>query len=289
MSRISVVIGMREPLLRRRVRDLLAAEADFEVLAECGDGVEALEHIRRTRPDVLLLDVTMPRLDAFGLLRQLDPNRSPAVVLLASGVEHAHQAFDVGALDYLLKPIERRRFTRSMQRVRAWVRSQRSAAVGERLSGLLQTLRSAVDYPAYVPVPSNGSLLFLSVDEIDWIEGSGNYVSIHSGERVFRLRQTLSSLQSALDPGRFRRIHRRTIVHLPRIREVEPQPGGAATVRLRDGTPLRMSRGYRDVIAWLGADAPAPMSDTDFAAVEDETELLAALPLVPSGETEERG
>jgi two-component system, LytTR family, response regulator len=288
MSRVRVLVGLREPLLRRRVRDLLLEEIDFELVAECGDGLEALEQVRRARPDLFLIDTAMPGLDGFEIVRQLDPSRGPVVVFLASGSEDAQKAFDVGALDFLLKPVDRRRFSRSMQRVRMWIRAQRGAAVGERLSGLLQTLRSAADYPAYIPVPSNGSILFLAIDEIDWIEGSGNYVSVHAGERVFRVRQTLASFLSALDPGRFRRIHRRTIVHLARIREVEPSGGGAAIVRLRDGTALRMSRGYRDVVTWLGADAPGPAAEIPALSDEAALELSEALPLVSHEEVEDR-
>ena len=255
MPKIAVLIALREPLLRRRLRDLLQDQSDFEVVSECGDGSEILDEIRRSGAEALLLDAAMPRIDGFDIVRSLSADRSPAVVFLGTGGDQTQQAFDVGAVDFLLKPVERRRFARAMERVRTRIRWQKAAAVGERLSALLQTLRVAAEYPPFLPVPSEGRILFLSTDEIDWIEGSGNYVHVHAGDRVFRLRQTLASLQASLEPGRFRRIHRRTIVNLSRIREVEPLPGGAAMVRLRDGTTLRMSRGYRDVVSWLGAES----------------------------------
>jgi two-component system LytT family response regulator len=177
-------------------------------------------------------------------------------VFLASGPEQAHRAFDAGALDYVLMPVEPRRFTRSLERVRAWVRAQRAETVSGRLSALLDSLRTAADYPARIAVASGSNLVLLPVDEIDWIEASGNYACIRAGGRAYRVRRTLSSLESTLDPGRFRRVHRGTIVNLSHVREVEMPQGSAPVVRMIDGTAVRLSRGYRHVFSWFGTEVP---------------------------------
>jgi two-component system LytT family response regulator len=274
MARIRLLIALREPLIRHRVRDLLRDESDFEIVAESGDGDEVLDEIRRSGAEALLLDTAMPGLNGFDIVRSFDTERAPGVVFFGAGADQAQQAFDVGAVDFLLKPIDRRRLARALDRLRTWIRWQKAAAVGERLSALLQSLRAAAEYPPFLPVPSGGRIVFLSIDEIDWIEGSGNYVQVHSSERVFRLRQTLASLQASLDPGRFRRIHRRTIVNLSRIREVEPLAGGGAMVRLRDGMALRMSRGYRDLVSWLGGEGSAALSSAPLEPASPQDESL---------------
>jgi two-component system, LytTR family, response regulator len=275
-DRLRALIALREPLLRRRVRDLLTAEhSDFEVVAECGDGLEAAEEMTRRSPDVLLLDPALPRRDGFTLARALEPRRGAALVIIASSADSAQEAFDVGALDFLLKPVERRRFALAMERSRRWVKTRRAAALGERFSSVLHSVRAAAEYAAMIPVPSEGRVVFVPVDDVDWIEGSGNYVQLHAAGGVYRLRQTMSGIEASLDPARFRRIHRRTIVALARVRELEPLAGGAALLRLRDGTELKMSRGYRDVISWLGtepATASAEGEATGIAAIREDGE-----------------
>ncbi len=260
MSRIPTLIAVQESALRRRVAELVRAQPDFDVTSECGDGIEAIEGLRTGHVEALVLDIA-PRLDGFAVLRGLEAGRAPAVVFLASGPEEAHAAFDAGALDYLLKPIDPARFSRSIERVRAWVRAQRSEAVGGRLSALLDSLRMAADYPARIAVASGSSLVLLPVDEIDWIESEGNYACIRASGRVYRVRRTLSSLEATLDPGRFRRVHRGTIVNLSHVREVEMPAGSAPVVRMLDGTAVRLSRGYRHVFSWFGAEVPEALAD----------------------------
>ena len=260
MSRIPTLIAVQESTARRRVAELVRSQADFEVTSECSDGIEALEGLRGGNVEALILDTAAPRVDGFSLLQGLE-GRAPALVFLARGPEQAHRAFDAGALDYVIKPIDAQRFARSLERVRAWVRAQRSEAVGGRLSALLDSLRAAADYPARLAVASGSNLVLLPVDEIDWIEASGNYASIRAAGRVYRVRRTLSSLEATLDPGRFRRVHRGTIVNLSRVREVEMPPGGTPVVRMVDGTAMRLSRGYRHVFSWFGTEVPEALGN----------------------------
>jgi two-component system LytT family response regulator len=265
---IRIAIAAPDPFLRRRLRDLVRAERDFDLVAECGDGVELSAELRRLHPDALLLDLALPRADPLEMTRRFDPGRGPVVVFLSAEAEQAQDAFDVGALDCVRKPVEDQRLARTLQRVRTRVRAEGAAKVSERLSDLLRQLRSAADYPSRIPVSSEGRLLFVPVHDIDWIEGSGNYACLRVGGRVYRLRNTLSAIERILDPGAFRRIHRGVIVNLSRIHAVEPQSGASAVVHLHDGTTLRLSRGYRYVLSWLGSDASGAAS-RDEAAVND--------------------
>ncbi len=279
MARIRLLIAAADPFLRRRLREAALEERDFDVVSECTDGLEADAELHRTRPEAMLLDASLPRRDGLELTRRLDPDRGPAVVLFCSDGQNAQEALDAGALDCVRKPVESQRLARAFQRLRIWVRSQAAAALSERLSAFLQDLRTAADYPARIPVPSDGRVVFLPVDEIDWIEGSGNYACLRSAGQVYRLRQTLSALERSLDPGRFRRIHRGVIVNLARIRAIEPRAGGSAVVRLRDGTTLSLSRGYRYVLTWLGADAPGAASREAMTSRDgDSGVLLSSVP-----------
>jgi len=250
-------VGTREPLLRRRLLDLLRDQRDFEILAECGGGEEAAEQVRRLAPDALIVDADLPRLSALDGVRDRDCDGPPALIVLAGSMEDTQTALDLGAIDCLLQPLDRDRLDRSLNRVRARVRRERTIAVGERLAGLLHVLRSAADYPSRLPVVSEGRVVFLDVEEIDWIEGSGNYVRIRSGQRCFRMRETLSGIEARLDPSRFRRVHRGAIVNSARVRELIPLPGGSATLILDGGATLRMSRSHRDAFAWPARDADA--------------------------------
>ena len=274
--RIGVIVGTREPLLRRRLLDSLREESDFELLAECGDGEEAAQQIRRLSPDALIVDATLPRLTALDSVRDRDSDGPPALIVLAASMLDAQTALDLGALDCLLQPLERSRLARALKRVRSRVRREHTIEVGERLAGHLHALRSAADYPTRIPVVADGRILFLDVDQIDWVEGSGNYVRIRSGARCFRLRETLSRLETRLDPSRFRRVHRGAIVNVARVRELIPLPGGSATLVLDGGATLRMSRSHRDAFAWPAGRDPASLEVAP--AVPDAAEPDDAAP-----------
>lgn len=223
-----------EVLARLALRQALAAHADVAIVGECGNAAEARQAIGALAPDLLFLDIRMPGIDGFGLLHQLAPQGSPMVVFTTAYDRHALRAFDTGALDYVLKPIDQARFDQAMARMRRHWQGLRSPAAAAP-AGHLQRLSVRVGEHIRV----------LAADDIDWIRADGNYVRIHAGGQDYLHRETLSRLLEALDPARFLRIHRGTLVNLERIREVHPLFNGNAEIVLRDGTRLDLSRRFR--------------------------------------------
>jgi two-component system LytT family response regulator len=232
-----------EPLARERLRSLLASEPDIELIGECENGSSAIPFIERHAPDLLFLDVQMPGKDGFAVLQALDANVPPAVVFVTAYDQYALQAFDVHALDYLLKPFSGTRFRRALQRVRVELqRESPRAEMNERLLSFIQDLRQP-KRPERLVLKTAGRVSFVRVDEIDWIEAEGNYVRLHIGSASHLLRETMKGMESKLDPDRFIRIHRSTIVNTDRIKELQPLFHGEYAVILRDGTRLTASRG----------------------------------------------
>ncbi len=244
--KIRTVIVDDEPLARERIRSLLEPEADVEVVAECGSGAEAIEALRATSADLVFLDVQIPGPDGFGVLGSLEPENTPVVVFVTAYDQYALQAFEVHAVDYLLKPFDEERFRRALDRARVAVAGRDGRAVNERLLSLLQDLKAPPGYLERLVVKSAGRLFFLRTTEIDWIESAGNYVCLHTGGESHLLRETMSGIERHLDPARFVRIHRTAIVNLDEIKELQPLFHGEYEVALRDGTKLTLSRSYRD-------------------------------------------
>jgi two-component system LytT family response regulator len=232
-----------EPLARERLRSLLAAEPDVELIGEYEDGAAAIPFIRQASPDLVFLDVQMPGTDGFAVLQALDSKTPRAVVFVTAYDQYALQAFDVHALDYLLKPFSASRFRRAMQ----WVRMELSKEtpgpdVNERILSLIQNLRQP-KRPERLVLKTSGRVSFVRVEDIDWIEAEGNYVRLHLGTASHLLRETMKGIEAKLDPDRFIRIHRSTIVNTDRIKELQPLFHGEYAVILRDGTRLTASRG----------------------------------------------
>ncbi len=244
--KIRVLIVDDEPIARERLRALLEREPDLEVLGECRDGNEAVAAIRRERPDLVFLDVQIPELDGFGVIRALSDDKLPVVVFVTAYDQYALQAFEVHAVDYLLKPFDEERFQRALLRARQAIQAEQGGGVNERLLALLKDLQPEPQYLERVVVKNSGRLFFLRTDELDWIESSGNYVCLHAGKESHLLRETMSALESRLDPARFIRIHRTAIVRIDAIKELHPLFHGEYEVALRDGTRLTLSRSYRD-------------------------------------------
>ena len=245
-----VLIVDDEPLARERIRDLLAEEEDVEVVGECGDGAEALERILEEEPDLVFLDVQMPEMTGFDVLEALDEEVLPVVIFVTAYDQYALKAFEAHALDYLMKPFHRDRFQAALQRARRYVAAPPPAreepTLDERIRAVLQQLQPASRYPQRIVVRSGHRILFVSTDDVDWVDAEGNYARLHAGKRTYLLRQTMSRLAERLDPERFVRIHRSTIVNIDRIKEVQPLFKGTFAVILEDGTRLQSTRGYRD-------------------------------------------
>jgi two-component system, LytTR family, response regulator len=247
--KIRALIVDDEPLARQRIRRLLEADPDVDLLGECGDGEEALCELQRLRPDLVFLDVQMPLLDGFGVVEALAGTDMPAVIFVTAHDRYALKAFEVHALDYLLKPFDKARFVTALERAKTQVRQGSAAAMNDRLQELLQTVEPRRPKPERLMIKAGGRICFVRIADVDWIEAAGNYVDLHVGKERHLLRETLSALERKLDPARFVRIHRSTIVNLERIRELQPAFHGDYIVMLHDGTELAVSRTCRDKLA----------------------------------------
>ena len=238
-----VVIVDDEPPARDTLRLLLASHSDFVLVAECAHGEEAIAAVRRGSPDVLFLDVQMPGLDGFDVLRTLGPLSAMALVFVTAYDRYALRAFEEHALDYLLKPFSDERFTAVLQRVRERLREKRLADTGRRLAALLDSPVTQVG-PQQLIVRDGGRTLVIPYDEILWIEAEDYYVNVHARQRSTLARIPLKNLADGLD-DRFVRIHRSAIVNVAFVREMEPLASGDQRLVLSDGTELRVSRTYR--------------------------------------------
>jgi two-component system, LytTR family, response regulator len=231
-------------------------EADVEIVGEAPDGPTAVSLVHERAPDLLLLDVQMPELDGFGVLEQIGPRAVPALVFVTAYDRFALRAFEAHALDYLLKPYDDERFAGTLQRVREQLRHRGAGELERRVRDLLADVRGGASYLERLAVQSGSRSVLIPVDEIDWLEAEGKYVRLHVREHAFLIRDTLTRLESALDPARFLRIHRSIIVNVERIREVEAFVQRDYILFLRNGTRLRTGRAYRNAIQrLLGRDS----------------------------------
>lgn len=238
MKAIRTLLVDDEVLARLALRQALCAHPDVEIVGECGNAAEALQAYAALTPDLLFLDIRMPGLDGFELLGELKPDTLPMVVFTTAYDQHALRAFDANALDYVLKPLDQARFDQAMDRVRRhWHGLHAHTPPKVPMASTLPLQRISVRVGEHVRV--------IATDAIDWIEADGNYVQIHLGTQCYLHRDTLRGLLATLDPQRFLRIHRGTLVNIERIREVHPLFQGNAEVVLHDGTRLNLSRRFR--------------------------------------------
>lgn len=239
------VIVDDEPLARKRLADLLADVADIELIAECANGEEAIRTIEESRPDLLFLDVQMPEIDGFDVLQAIGVGYVPVVIFITAYDQFALRAFEAHALDYLLKPFDDERFAAALQRARERIRQQQLGDVDRRLLALLKEARADRGYVQRLVVPSGHRSVFIRTDDVDWIEAERNYIRLHVRGQAHLLRENLSRIESSLDPSKFCRIHRSTIVNIDRIHAVESLARGEYLVTLQDGTKLTSGRSYR--------------------------------------------
>ena len=251
-----VIIADDEPLARERVRKFLEREAGLEVVSECADGRQAVEAIRKLSPDLVFLDVQMPELDGFGVLTELKNEPLPAIIFVTAHDKFALQAFEVHAVDYLLKPFDRDRFYKALHRALDHIHRRETSALNERLSTLLADVGPEQKHPERLAVKSSGRVVFLKTADIDWIEAADNYVNLHIGNESHLHRETMSALAERLSPEKFLRISRSTIVNVDRIKELQPLFHGEYSVLLRNGTRLTLSRSYREKLHQLMGKLP---------------------------------
>ena len=255
---IRTIIVDDEPLARDGVRFHLEKDSDFIIVDEAANGAEAIKLINLARPDLAFLDVEMPGMSGFDVLKSVPPEILPPVVFVTAYDHYAIPAFEVNAIDYLLKPIDPARFAATRDRIKAFFRDQRQIELSRRLTQLLDQLQlPATNAPTALPklkrlaVTERDTTFFVDIDEIDWIEAADYYVKLHTGKKTHLLRETLGQMERQLDPSAFVRIHRSTIVRIDRVKELRRQFEGSYIVVLKDGTQLKSSRNYRDSLQTL--------------------------------------
>ena len=246
MTDVRVIVADDEPLVRRGLRTFIAAAPGLTVVGEARNGPEAVALIRAERPDIAFLDVQMPELDGFGVLDALEGEPLPVVVFVTAYDEYAIRAFDVHAVDYLLKPFDEDRFRVALGRARSRLGERRAESLDQRLEAVLAELRAREQYVDRLLVKNDGRVTVLQVEDVDWIEAADNYARVHTARGRFLIREPIKTLERKLNPRHFARVHRSAIVNLARVRELQPLFGGEYVIILSTGAKLTLSRGYRD-------------------------------------------
>ena len=248
---LRAIIVDDEDLARRGIRALLKRAGDVEIVSECGSGEEAIRAISATQPELVYLDIQMPGKTGFDVIGALPETQCPHVIFVTAFDRFAVRAFEIHALDYLLKPLNEARFNESLARARAAIAGARDGSMIRRFWQMTQELRAAPGQaPApsmadRIPVKSQGRVIIVNVAEIDWVEADGDYVSVHVGAKSWLLRETIAAAEARLALSGFVRVHRSTLVNIYRVRELLPLSKGEFTVVLLDGTELKLSRNYR--------------------------------------------
>lgn len=237
-----------EPLARRGILRFLKNDSELEVIAECGDGQFAVSTILTKKPELVFLDVQMPEVDGFEVVRRIGAERMPLTIFVTAFDRYAIRAFEANAIDYLLKPVGLERFTKALTRAKKRIAEKSNTETAQRMIATLEEIKRLDEYLERLPVSENGRILFVKAKEIDWIEANGNYARLHVGQRTHEVRETLSTLERKLNPRNFLRIHRSTIVNVHLIKEIQPWFHGYHLVVLQNGQELRMSR-YQDEVA----------------------------------------
>ena len=244
--RIRALVVDDEELARERVRDMLHGDPEIELIGECANGREAIEALKKKSPDLVFLDVQMPGKNGLDILNSLAPERMPAVIFVTAYDQYAVRAFEVHAVDYLLKPFDQARFQKALERAKTHILSDQRGQIGQRIMSALERIKTKPEYLERLVVKTNGRVFFVKTSEIDWLEAEGNYVRLHSGKESYLLRETITSLESQLDPKVFMRVHRSAIVNINQIQELQPWFHGEYRVMLNGGIQLTLTRSYKD-------------------------------------------
>jgi two-component system, LytTR family, response regulator len=244
--KIKALIVDDEPLARERIRSMLRDAPDIEVAGECGNGPEAVRAVKELAPDLLFLDVQMPGMDGFEVLRSLG-GPLPFVIFVTAYDRHALRAFEVHALDYLLKPFKPARFAETLCHAREALHARETRENSAALLKLMKTIQPAQEHLTRIVVKSGEKTVFVKADQVEYAEAAGNYVVLHVGKESHVLRETLGALEEKLDPRQFVRISRSALVNMDQIKEVQPMFKGEHAVVLRSGKQLPMTRGLREI------------------------------------------
>lgn len=246
-----IIIADDEPLARSKMRLMLNTEPGVQVLAECQNGAEAIQALKTYKPDLLFLDVRMPDLDGFEVLSHMTEAEMPIVIFTTAYDQHAVKAFEAHALDYLLKPFDQERLHQAVDRARKELLKTKDREAAQHILRYLSETGMQFAASRRLIVKSRGRVVFLSFDEIDWLEAAANYVRIYVGKQAYVLRKGIGEIAERLDPAQFIRIHRSAIVNVHKIKELQPVNSGEYIVVLKDGKELSCSRGYRSGLQQL--------------------------------------
>ncbi|MCI0417215.1 response regulator [bacterium] len=250
VQQITAIIVDDEPLARRIILRYLGNDPEIKVIEQCGGGLPALDLVHQLQPDLLFLDVQMPGMNGFEMLQSLDTDKVPFIIFVTAYDEFAIQAFEVHALDYLLKPFDEERFKKALQHAKSRIRLLYQSQFMEQVSALLseyrdkERRRTAV-YPARLEIRSAGHISYVEVQDVDWIEAADNYVVFHTPSGSHLMRESMNRIQTQMDPGKFIRVHRCAIINLDRVRELKTTRFGARIVVLQNGREVRASRSQK--------------------------------------------
>lgn len=234
-------------LARKRLRRVLSKDSEIEIVGECADGKEAVEAVRELKPDLMFLDVQMPETDGFQAVAEIGVENAPVTIFVTAFDHFALKAFEVHALDYLLKPFDVERLKKTVERAKELIRNRETDnPADKRLIALLKDIKNEPKYLKRLTVRSRGKTVFVAVDDIDYIEAEGNYLSVQTGKEAHLIRSAMHQFENRLDPEKFARIHRSTIINIDRVKEMHPLFNGDQLVIMKNGKELVLSRNYRD-------------------------------------------
>jgi two-component system LytT family response regulator len=244
--RIKVLIADDEVLARKFIHRMLKPDPEVEIVAECNNGAEAVAMIRKEKPDLVFLDVQMPEMNGFAVLDAVKLDHLPEIIFTTAYEAYAIRAFELHALDYLLKPFDQVRFKAALRYAKERFHSDQDAAKRVQIGTLLESIQAQQQYFDRIIVRADGRITFLHVREIDWLEADDKYVHLHTGKGTRMVRQTLTAIEGQLDPKKFLRVHRSAMVNIEKIKELQPLFNGEHSLVLENGTRLTLSRKYKD-------------------------------------------